>query len=222
MANISVSQSEDQLAECVLSLCKMVKRRQLCKTVRVLTSRYNRETGLRIFTIRRHSYAVKKRGQNVKYQGRKSAKTVNHVVLCDNAYNLLALSDGIDGNHHDSYQLIDTAEKMINSLDRSLIDYKHSHLNADSGFDTKAFLEFIQQHDMIANIRQNKRNTKTNNTLYRSISEYIYQSRFKIEVIFAWLDSYKRILVRFEKLSLHFNSWLNIAAALINFRHLFN
>lgn len=175
-----------------------------------------------MFTIRWHAHAVKKRGQHVKYQGRKSAKTVNHLVLCDNAYNLLAVSDGIDGNHHDSYALIDNTQKMIDSLDRQHIDYQHSHLNADSGFDTIAFLRFIRQHDMIANIRQNKRNTKTQDIPYRYISDYIYQYRFKIEVVFAWLDTYKRILVRFEKLSLHFNSWLLIAAALINFRHLFN
>lgn len=175
-----------------------------------------------MFTIRRHAYAVKKRGQNVKYQGRKSAKTVNHLVLCDNAYNLLAVSNGIDGNHHDSYGLIDNTQKMIDSLNRHNIDYRDSHLNADSGFDTKAFLRCIRQHDMIANIRQNKRNTKTQDKPQRYISAYIYQYRFKIEVVFAWLDTYKRILVRFDKLSLHFNSWLLIAAALINFRHLFN
>ncbi len=175
-----------------------------------------------MFTIRRHTYAVKKRGENVKYQGRKSAKTVNHLVLCDNSYNLLAVSDGIDGNHHDSYDLVGNTQKMIDSLDRHRIDYRNSHLNADSGFDTKAFGAFIGQHDMIANIRQNKRNTKTENTQYRYMSDYIYQFRFKIEVVFAWLDTYKRILVRFEKLAIHFKSWILIASALINFRHLFN
>ncbi len=175
-----------------------------------------------MFTIRRHTYAVKKRGQNVNYQGRKSTKTVNHLVLCDNSYNLLAVSDGIDGNHHDSYDLIENTQKMIDSLDRHHIDYQHSHLNADSGFDTKAFGAFIRQHDMIANIRKNKRNTKTTDKQYRYMSEYIYQYRFKIEVVFAWLDTYKRILVRFEKLSLHFTSWVLIASALINFRHVFN
>ena len=176
-----------------------------------------------MFTIRRHTYAVKKRGQNVKYQGRKSAKTVNHLVMCDNSYNLPAVYDGIDGNHHDSYGLIDNTQKITDPLNRYRIDYQHSHLNADSGFDTKAFLAFIRQNNMIANIRQNNRNTKNNNKQpFRYMSRYIYQSRFKIEVVFAWLDTYKRILVRFEQLALHFSSWIFIASALINFRHLFN
>ena len=175
-----------------------------------------------MFTIRRHSHPVKKRGENVRYQGRKSAKTVNTLILCDNSYNILAISDCIDGNHHDSYEIVENTRKMIQSLDKHLIDYHHSHLNADSGFDAQAFMAFIQQQDMIANIKQNKRNTKKKDKQYRYMSDYIFQCRFKIEVVFAWLDTYKRILVRFEQLALHFKSWLLIASALINFRHLFN
>ncbi|MBC7534247.1 MAG: transposase [Ferruginibacter sp.] len=54
------------------------------------------------------------------------------------------------------------------------------------------------------------------------MSDYIYTNRFKIEVVFAWLDTYKRILVRFEKLAINFKSWLNLASAMINLRHIFN
>lgn len=54
------------------------------------------------------------------------------------------------------------------------------------------------------------------------MSDYIYAFRFKIEVVFAWLDTYKRILVRFEQLAKNFKSWLFIAASMINFRHIFN
>ena len=54
------------------------------------------------------------------------------------------------------------------------------------------------------------------------MSNYVYENRFKIEVVFSWLDTYKRILVRFEYLAIHFKSWLFFAAAMINFRHIFN
>jgi transposase len=158
----------------------------------------------------------------VKYQGRKSAKTVNTLVLCDNKYNILAISDGIDGNHHDSFEIVENFQKMIDSMDKQQIDYNYSHLNADSGFDVKVFLKFVEDQKIIPNIKQNKRNTKKKDIMYRYMSDYIYQSRFKIEVVFAWLDTYKRLLVRFEQLALNFKSWMQIASAMINFRTIFN
>jgi transposase len=175
-----------------------------------------------MFTIRWHSYAVKKRGEAVKYQGRKKAKTVNNLMLCDNKYNILAISDCISGNHHDSFEIVEQMQTMLKSMDKQAIDYHLSHLNADSGFDVKAFLDFVEKQKIIANIKQNKRNSKKIEQEYRYMSDYIYQFRFKIEVVFAWLDTYKRILVRFEVLSKNFKSWLHLAAAMINFRHLFN
>lgn len=175
-----------------------------------------------MFTIRWFSHAIKKRGEKVKWQRRKRAKTVNNLVICDNKYNILAISDCIEGNHHDSYEIIENVQNMIVSMEKQSIEYHFSHLNADSGFDVKSFLVFIEQMEMIPNIKQNKRNTKKTEHPYRYMSDYIYANRFKIEVVFAWLDTYKRILVRFEKLAVNFKSWLNIASAMINFRHIFN
>lgn len=143
-------------------------------------------------------------------------------MICDNKYNILAISDCIDGNHHDSYEIVQHVQTMINSLDKQHIDYHLSHLNADSGFDVKAFIEFVEKHKMTANIKQNKRNTKKMAQEYRYMSEHIYANRFKIEVVFAWLDTYKRLLVRFELLASTFKSWLHLAAAMVNFRHIFN
>ena len=107
-------------------------------------------------------------------------------------------------------------------MKKQSIDYHFSHLNADSRFDVKSFLAFIEQMETIPNIKQNKRNSKKTKQTYRYMSDYTYTNRFKIEVVFAWLDTYKRILVRFEKLAINFKSWLNIASAMINFRHVFN
>lgn len=143
-------------------------------------------------------------------------------MLCDNKYNILAISNCISGNHHDNFELVDKMEHMIESLNKQHINYHLSHLNADSGFDVKKFIEFVNSHKMTANIKQNKRNQKKKEREYRYMSEYIYQFRFKIEVVFAWLDTYKRILIRFEYRARNFMAWLHIAAAMINFRNIFN
>jgi transposase len=110
-------------------------------------------------------------------------------------------------------------------MNKCNIDYNLSHLNADSGFDIKDFIAFTEKHKFIPNIKQNKRNTKQNKQKtkeYRYMSDYIYNNRFKVEVVFAWLDTYKRLLIRFELLARNFKAWLLLAAALINFRHIFN
>ena len=157
------------------------------------------------------------------YQGRKKCKTTNNLVICDNQYHILAISDCISGNHHDNFEITENIDTLIETLKQANIDYKGTHLNADAGFDTKAFIETIEQkHQMIAHIPKNKRNEKKIKQEYRYLSEYIYSFRKKIETIFAWLDTYKRILIRFEYKAQHFKAWLLIAATLINLRKVFN
>jgi hypothetical protein len=160
-----------------------------------------------------------KKGEKVKYQGRKSGKTTNNLVICDNKYHILAISDCIDGNHNDSFEIVDNIDTLVKTLKEADINIANTHLNADAGFDTKAFIDTIEQkHKMIANIPKNKRNGKKIEKEYRYLSEYIYSFRKKIETIFAWLDTYKRILIRFEYKARNFKGWLFLEAALINLR----
>ncbi len=174
-------------------------------------------------SIRWQPYAIKKRGENVEWQRRKRAQTVNNLVLCDNKQHILAISDCISGNHHDSFELVLQINQLATAMTENEISYQDSHLNADMAFDVKEFIKTVEEkHKMIANIPKNTRNTKQINQEYRYLSEYIYSFRFKIEGIFAWLDTYKRILIRFEYLANNFKSWLNIAATMINLRHKFN
>jgi transposase len=144
-------------------------------------------------------------------------------VICDNNYHVLAISDCMDGNHADSFELTENMETLIKTLEEADIDLKNSHLNADAGFDVKSFIETIEsEHEMIANIPKNKRNGKKAAQEYRYLGEYIYGFRRKIETVFAWLDTYKRILVRFEHKAQNFKSWLYLASSLINLRTIFN
>ncbi len=45
---------------------------------------------------------------------------------------------------------------MIELLEKQHINYKQAHLNADSGFDLKAFIEFIEKHEIIHSQYQSK------------------------------------------------------------------
>lgn len=74
-------------------------------------------------------------------------------MICDNKYHILAISDCIAGNHNDSFELVENIEILIETIKQADIDYHASHLNADAGFDTKEFIENIEQkHLMIANV----------------------------------------------------------------------
>lgn len=129
----------------------------------------------------------------------------------------------MDGNRNDSFELAENMETLARTLEEADIDLKYSHLNADAGFDVKSFIEEIEnKHKMIANIPKNKRNSKKAAQEYRYLGEYIYSFRRKIETVFAWLDTYKRILVRFEYKARNFKSWLHLASSLINLRTIFN
>lgn len=144
-------------------------------------------------------------------------------MICDNNYHILAISDCIDGNHNDSFELIENIDILTETLKKADINIQNSHFNADAGFDTKLFIEIIEsKHKMIANIPKNKRNNKKIAQEYRYLGEYIYSFRKKIETVFAWLDTYKRILIRFEYKSQNFKSWLYLASSLINLRIKFN
>ena len=101
-------------------------------------------------------------------------------MICDNKHHILAISDCISGNHNDSFELIENMEVLIETLKKADVDIQNSHLNADAGFDTKAFIENIEtKYKMIANIPKNKRNTKKIAQEFRYLSEYIYSFRKK-------------------------------------------
>lgn len=159
----------------------------------------------------------------MRYQGRKKCKTTNNLFICDNNYHILAISDCISGNHNDNFELEENIAILMKTLSVAAINYQNAHFNADAGFDVKLVIENIhKKYKMIANIPKNKRNSKKIEQEFRYLNEYIYSFRKKIETIFAWLDTYKRILIRFEYKATNFKAWLFLASALINLRTIIN
>ena len=50
--------------------------------------------------------------------------------------------------------------KYVRFNERQPIEYHFSYLNVESGFDVKSYFAFIEQMEMIPNIKKDKRNTK--------------------------------------------------------------
>ena len=65
-----------------------------------------------------------------------------------------------------------------------------------------------------------RQNQITKRGAKRLFDEEIYDERFRtIERVFAWEDKFKRLLIRFEHISLHHFGLKLIAYTMINLRH---
>ena len=91
----------------------------------------------------------------------------------------------------------------------------------DSAYDSATNRKMIFNAGMIPNIKENPRNRKkTKRGRKRFYDDDIFQERFEtVERVFAWEDKFKRILIRFEPISLHHFGLKLIAYTMINLRH---
>jgi transposase len=162
-----------------------------------------------------HSY-VKKSAESVGYQHRKKGKTSNVLVLTDgNGFPLLA-GDILSGNHNDLYNVVPQFAQMIKELNACGIIVENSILNADKGFDTKVLRRACRRRRITPNIKENVRNRKKKKRgRKRYFDGKVYIKRFVNERAFAWLDSFKTLLIRFDKLDKSWLNWHYIAFTLI-------
>jgi transposase len=166
-----------------------------------------------------HSLA-KKGGQSVAYQGRKKGKTSNILPMMDKNGYVVASTGIIAGNHNDAYHLkphLQTAFKEMKGLGLAL---QGAYFNADMAFDTREARKTCFNHGLIPNIPVNPRNRKqTKRGRPRLFNAEVYQNRFCAERTFAWVDKFKRLLIRFERYDACFLGAHYIAFTMINLRH---
>jgi transposase len=166
---------------------------------------------------------AKKGGQSVCYQGRKKSKTSNIISMIDKQGYVIANTNIIEGNHNDLFEFDYNLKNMLKELKiLGLKDkLKGSYLNADAGFDTKTSRKICFNHGIVPNIMKNNRNLKEARGRKRLFNKEIYNDRFAVERTFAWIDTFKRLLVRFERQSIFFLALHFIAFAMINLRNHF-
>jgi len=164
------------------------------------------------------SHTVAKRGgAAVGYQGRKSAETTNSIFLADNTGQMLAIATPEEGQHHDLYNIENWFKEILDLLKDADIDTRGIFLNADPGFDSQELRSMCIQEEIEANIKINPRNAQKDEEEYQYFDDELYKKRTVIEHANAWMDSYKALLVRFEKkvinwISLH---WMAFSARFI-------
>jgi transposase len=153
-----------------------------------------------------HSY-VKKSCESAGYQHRKKGKTSNVLIMSDGGGIPIAIGKIQSGNHNDLYCVVPQFSDMIKSLNGCGIVVQNSILNADKGFDSKKLRRACRRRNMEPNIKENMRNRKkTKRGRKRFFNKTVYKRRFVNERAFAWIDSFKTLLIRFDKLD---ECWLN-------------
>lgn len=96
-----------------------------------------------------------------------------------------------------------------------------SIMSLDGVYDCAVNRKMIFNAGMTPNINENKRNRKTSKKgRKRLFNKEIFKERFRtIERVFAWEDKFKRLLLRFERHSLHHYAMKTIAYIMINLRY---
>jgi hypothetical protein len=101
------------------------------------------------------------------------------------------------------------------------MDLQGSTVSLDGVYDCRANRKAIFNRGMIPNIPENPRGRKTSKRGRKlRFDAAIFEERFRtIERIFAWEDKFRRLLLRFERLSPVHYAFKTRAYTMINLRH---
>jgi hypothetical protein len=167
-----------------------------------------------------HSLA-KKGGQPVAYQGRKKGKTSNILPIMDAKGYVVASTGIIAGNHNDAFNLKAHLQTAFKEMKRLGLAIEGAYFNADMAFDTIEARKTCFNHGLIPHIPENPRHRKqTKRGRKQLFNPDIYQNRFGAERTFAWVDKFKRLLIRFERNDICFLGAHYIAFTMINLGHI--
>jgi transposase len=111
------------------------------------------------------------------------------------------------GNEHDSKKLLE----LVGDL-----DWRPEQLYADAAYDTEHIRRGLESIGIEPNIPVNPRNGRRprpyNVGLYRRM-------RSAVERFFGWLKSFRRIIIRYERLESTYKALVTIASIIIHLRY---
>lgn len=164
---------------------------------------------------------AKKGGDCLGFSGHKHMVSEKVVALSDRNCNVISPMTIAPGNYHEGPLFIKAFNSLKDICKRAGIVLKKSIASLDSAYDSRANRKQIFNAGMIPNIKANPRNRKhTKRGRKRFYDASVFKERFRtIERVFAWEDKFKRLLLRFEHISLHHFGFKLLAYTMINLRH---
>ncbi len=165
--------------------------------------------------------AAKKGGDNLGFSGHKHLKGDKVVAFCDRNCNIIAPFIAAPGNRNESPLLPKALPQVTRIAHQIGLDLNKTVVSLDGVYDSRANRKAIFNRGMVPNIPENPRGRKTPKRGRKPIFvPAIFQERFQtIERVFAWEDKFRRLLLRFERISeLHY-ALKSLAYTMINLRH---
>ena len=165
--------------------------------------------------------AAKKGGDNIGFSGHKKMKGDKVVAFCDRNCNVIAPFVSAPGNRNES-PLLREALPQVTRLARAIgMDLQRTTVSLDGVYDCRANRKAIFNRGMIPNINANARGRKTPKRGRRPLFDpAIFEERFStIERVFGWEDKFRRLLLRFDRLSQLHYAFKTLAYTIINLRH---
>jgi transposase len=164
---------------------------------------------------------AKKGGDNLGFSGHKHVKGDKVVPFCDRKCNVICPFVAAPGNRNESPILREVLPKLTRIAKAVGIDLRGTIVSLDGVYDCKANRKAIFNRGMVPNINENPRGRKTTKRGRKRLFDAdIFQERFNtIERVFAWEDKFRRVLVRFECLSIVHYALKTLAYTMINLRH---
>ena len=165
--------------------------------------------------------AAKKGGDNLGFNGHKHMKGDKVVAFCDRNCNVIAPFVSAPGNRNES-PLLKAALPQVTRIAKQVgLDLNQTIVSLDGVYDSRANRKAIFNRGMVPNIPENRRGRKTTKRGRKPLSDpAIFQERFyTIERVFAWEDKFRRLLIRFERISKLHYALKTLAYTMINLRH---
>lgn len=167
------------------------------------------------------STLAKKGGDNLGYNGHKHFKGDKVVAFCDRNCNVVAPFVSAPGNRNESPMLQEALPQLSRIAREVGLDLHGTVISLDGVYDCRKNRKLIFNRGMTPNIHPNPRGRTTTKRGRKTIYDAaIFKERFEtIERVFAWEDKFKRLLLRFERISgLHY-ALKTLAYTMINLRH---
>jgi len=165
--------------------------------------------------------AAKKGGDNIGFSGHKKMKGDKVVACCDRQCNVIAPLVAAPGNRNESL-LLPKALPAVTRIARMVgMDLHGTIVSLDGLYDCRLNRKAIFNRGMIPNINPNSRGRKRPQRGRKPFFEpALFDERFHtIERVFAWEDKFRRLLLRFDRLSQLHYAFKTLAYTMINLRH---
>jgi len=110
------------------------------------------------------------------------------------------------GNDHDSLYFIDLIDEISLKGERGRPRTRPDEVNADPAYDSDEIRSYLRGRGINSNIPVNERNRKfpKRGRATRLDKDGYMRNRSAVERFNAWIESFKSILVRFERLAVCF------------------